>query len=866
MPNIESKISILTCNQKGKKAAKKFLKQEDGLIKKIDFNAGTFFTHEEVSVSNLQQLGTVLQSLSNEPRRFIIRGKIKEGMGNVVRRKCHEPNAAFDPCPRPYVMLDIDKRTCPEFFNIANNPEQAVGWAVAALPECFRKASCYWQFSASQNVNYQSDEGIKPTISLHLWFWFDREISDQELKHFFKDDSMIDKALFSPVQIHYTARPVFEGMEDPLLIRSGILKKEYDIVVLPAIKMPENNGLKHRTVNEPTVTSDNWNEAIDLLIPYYQKGSRDRFCGAVAGALYRKGWNPENIASFIYELADTAGDEEVNERYGSVFRICDAIDNSRPAQGIPVLKDELGITNLEAILQLLGIGKPDIKTAIVNLDGTKDIDRIRTVIEMLVSIPETEQAAYIDQIRKETQYSKKALNELLKETIELANRKPPVDLVETAMELCLQKVFGGGRLLLRSKDGQYWCYSGRYWETEPENYIDSELRPYAKEIVEASGNNRSLNYIVSGVIKLLPGRVYRKSNPLHSRDTIPSVINCLNGELWINDQGDISFVPHMPESYLQHCLNVEYDPTALSPLFNQTLLEIFANAQDPEGMARHFMELAGYICQPWRKLAKVVFLYGHGRNGKSKLMTIVQNVLSHKMVMSDRISDIEGDAFKIGALDGKLMFLDDDVDEGTLLPDGFLKKISEEKLLTGQHKYKPPFEFVCRALPVMLGNTYPATKDLSDGLRRRMMIIPFLRQFKGSEDKKGLFDEIWKKEASGILNQFIAGFKRLRQRGDFDEPIDCILAKQEWLARSNILPAFIHERCEEDKNYSQALGSFYKEFQHFCEENGNNNTLTQLRFSYRLESLGYDVSTLGGKKVIRGVRTVTQICQSLENQ
>ncbi len=146
---------------------------------------------------------------------------------------------------------------------------------------------------------------------------------------------------------------------------------------------------------------------------------------------------------------------------------------------------------------------------------------------------------------------------------------------------------------------------------------------------------------------------------------------------------------------------------------------------------------------------------GHGSNGKTGFMNIIQRIIGQHAIMSDCIGDVEKHDFKIGALDGKLLFVDDDVDAGTCLPDGFLKKISERKMLTGQHKFKNPFQFICRAVPVLLANAFPSTKDTSYGLMRRMMVVPFNERFKREEIVPGLFDQIWEEEASGILNEAI---------------------------------------------------------------------------------------------------------------
>ncbi|MCD8525987.1 MAG: hypothetical protein LRY62_02150 [Alphaproteobacteria bacterium] len=61
------------------------------------------------------------------------------------------------------------------------------------------------------------------TISAHLWFWCDRPVSDVEWKAFFKaHGSKVDLAVYSAVQPHYTAQPIFVGMADPVPERIGL--------------------------------------------------------------------------------------------------------------------------------------------------------------------------------------------------------------------------------------------------------------------------------------------------------------------------------------------------------------------------------------------------------------------------------------------------------------------------------------------------------------------------------------------------------------------------------------------------------------------------------------------------------------------
>ena len=130
--------TILTCRSANARANKQFEVLSDGKIRKISFNAGKFYTHQVKKIANLYELYELLVKLSKRPTKLIIRGKPKPKIGKMVRRKIHDPEAAFDPEPHHWVVFDIDKLPCPEHINPATEPEEAVKWVLEALPEPLR--------------------------------------------------------------------------------------------------------------------------------------------------------------------------------------------------------------------------------------------------------------------------------------------------------------------------------------------------------------------------------------------------------------------------------------------------------------------------------------------------------------------------------------------------------------------------------------------------------------------------------------------------------------------------------------------------------------------------------------------------------
>ena len=172
----------------------------------------------------------------------------------------------------------------------------------------------------------------------------------------------------------------------------------------------------------------------------------------------------------------------------------------------------------------------------------------------------------------------------------------------------------------------------------------------------------------------------RGEDVLRFKEEPPAVINCQNGELWIAEDGSVKLLPHSHKSYLTYVLNVSYDPTAICPRYDQALLDAFAKSSAPHDMARNFNEFVGYLIQPRRNIAAWFMLRGRGNNGKTKLMETVEHLVNKNAIYSDRLGKIEGSRFAIGSLAGKLILLDDDVDTGTKLPDGLLKKYPKESL------------------------------------------------------------------------------------------------------------------------------------------------------------------------------------------
>ncbi|PZP56478.1 MAG: hypothetical protein DI586_03550 [Micavibrio aeruginosavorus] len=215
-------ITILKCNYHKCRATKTFIQKEDGVIEKVKFSAGKEFTHEERDISSISDIEMLLRELQHEPQKLVIRGKPKEGIKEVGVRVCNGPLARFVSVPRKWVMLDVDDFDFAAGLNINNDTAQIIAQMKSLLPEIFRKSKGVYKLSSSQNVGGHRDDPITNSLRCHFWFMTDVPIRDDQWKSLLKGQrAKIDLSLFNPVQAHYTANPIFIGMDDPISERIG---------------------------------------------------------------------------------------------------------------------------------------------------------------------------------------------------------------------------------------------------------------------------------------------------------------------------------------------------------------------------------------------------------------------------------------------------------------------------------------------------------------------------------------------------------------------------------------------------------------------------------------------------------------------
>lgn len=386
------------------------------------------------------------------------------------------------------------------------------------------------------------------------------------------------------------------------------------------------------------------------------------------------------------------------------------------------------------------------------------------------------------------------INKIVESVTRYASQPVEGDLGEFVAQQVLDLHYKGGDHLKRFSDGAFWTYDGRSWRRLEATGLKKKALDALKDGVIP--HKVSTANLVSQVLSLLEAKVFETEDLLRFQGSPPSVFNLRNGELWIGANGKVELRPHQATSYLRHYLDFDFQPQARAPLLNAAMKEIFSQSPDGDALCQYFFEYLGYLMQPVRQVPIISIWKGGGSNGKSALAGIAQAMVGPQQVAAQRIKELSRNQFSLDALFGKLLLLDEDVQSGTRLPDGDLKRISQETILTAERKFGSSYTFLNRAVPLLLCNSPPSLADLSYGMQRRLHVLPFNRVFLRDEIDSTLFPRILQQEMSGILNHAIAGLQRVIRRGwRFDLPPSMVEAQKLYLREANPVPEFIEDRC-----------------------------------------------------------------------
>jgi putative DNA primase/helicase len=390
----------------------------------------------------------------------------------------------------------------------------------------------------------------------------------------------------------------------------------------------------------------------------------------------------------------------------------------------------------------------------------------------------------------------------------------------------------------RWHDNSVWC-----------SLADRTVKQDVQHVLDTNGH-KVFRSTVDAVADVMKTEIHA---PEHEWNPDQDAVNVLNGELhWNGTEWELK--PHCREHYRTTQIPVAYDPAAKCPRFNIFLKEIFENDPDGREKAQALIEMIGYTLISHARFERFALLIGSGANGKSVVLEVIRALVGRENVTAVQPSQF-GNKFQRAHLHLKLANLVTEIAEGGEIADAELKAITSGELTTAEHKNKDPFDFAPFCTCWFGANHMPHTRDFSDALFRRALVIPFNRIFKAGVDadphlKTKLLDEL-----PGIMNLSLQAFGRVLKREAFTEPQSCLDAKAEWRKEADQAAQFVEEKCVLEPNSEITSAALYDEYKTWADDAGISRKLNKKNFTNRLVRLGCKTHKgTAGKRMIKGLR------------
>ena len=315
--------------------------------------------------------------------------------------------------------------------------------------------------------------------------------------------------------------------------------------------------------------------------------------------------------------------------------------------------------------------------------------------------------------------------------------------------------------------------------------------------------------------------------------------------------GKWTLQPHCREHYRTTQIPVAYEPQADAPLFCAFLAQVFSDDHDMLDKIKCVLELMGYTIMSHARHELFVMLIGPGANGKSVLLAVLEGLAGVDNVAGVQPANFSR-TFQRGHLHQKLANIVTELKQGEVIADAELKAITSGEPSTVEHKFGAPFVMRPFATCWFGTNHMPHTRDFSEALFRRAVILQFNRTFAKHEQDPQLKDKLLA-ELPGILNLSLTAYARALNSG-FTAPSSSHAAKQEWRLEADQVAQFVDDVCTRDAEARSTATNVFEAYRNWALDNGIKQTMSQKGLRERLTRLGFGFHKDRTARYVTGLR------------
>lgn len=206
-------------------------------------------------------------------------------------------------------------------------------------------------------------------------------------------------------------------------------------------------------------------------------------------------------------------------------------------------------------------------------------------------------------------------------------------------------------------------------------------------------------------------------------------------------------------------------------------------------------EFIAYCCYRDYPIQLLFCLHGHGRNGKSTFIKIVDKFLGKENTCTtdlDMIAGMHKSRFETVRLYKKLACFMGETNFNILENSSILKKLVGGDKIGFEVKGGGLFDDFNYAKIIIASNSLPSSEDTSEGFYRRWHIIDFPNEFPEGKD---ISLNVPEAEFNNLAKKITEILPKLLEKGSFSNQGSIEQRKEKYILASNPLPFFIDYFC-----------------------------------------------------------------------
>jgi putative DNA primase/helicase len=403
---------------------------------------------------------------------------------------------------------------------------------------------------------------------------------------------------------------------------------------------------------------------------------------------------------------------------------------------------------------------------------------------------------------------------------------------------------GGLQTLWRHRD-EFWWWNGSYYEVANAGTLRAHIWQFLERSLRIEAKTgatipfKPTPQLVSAVADALSSVciLHDRIEPpvwISSGTNKPAPIElfaCANGLLHLPTG---KLYPATPDFFCLNASRVKYDRRAKAPRWDKFLRTLFGTDRQPVRLLQHWF---GYVVSPDMAQQKILGIIGPPRSGKGTIARLLRALLGTTSVAGPTMHSI-GTEFGLEPLITKPLAVISDVRIGKHTSVSTIVErtlsISGEDVLTVPRKHTKAWHGQLPTRIMFLTNEPLALTDSAGAFTSRLMMLNLTETFLGREDME-LTPKL-KREASGILNWAIAGYRSLKAEGHFTQPKSSYesIARMERLGSP--IKAFIADRCEVKAGATVLVDLLYEQWLAWCREDGRKDSGTKEWFGRNLHA------------------------------